>query len=230
LENDIALDSRGNVHISYWSWERAALKYITNDSGAWAIESISSATWDKTSIAIDSQDNVHIAFMIHEITYHITNSSGSWERKQVHSSANPEILVDSGDVLHIFSNDGHSVYHSINQNGSWATNEIISHNPDFLPRELNLSGAIANDDSLLVSYVVSQESVDYPYVGSLYFATNKDGSWQRFLLDETPEYIRPSIAVDNEGNAHLSVVRSIAQDNNIVKYAKFNPQLLLDNN
>jgi hypothetical protein len=230
LENSIALDSRGNVHISYWSWERSALKYISNDSGDWVVESISPAGWDKTSIALDSQDSVHIAFMINEGTYHITNASGSWDRTSIHSSANPSLLIDSGDILHIFSNGEHAIYHSTNQSGSWTTNEIINHHPDYLPRELNLSGAIAEDDSILISYLVSPTTPDYPSVGMLYFATNKDGSWKKFLLDDTEGYIHPSIAVDNEGNAHISVVRSLAQDNNIVKYVKFNPQLLLDNN
>jgi hypothetical protein len=59
----IALDSSGNVHISYYNRSNGDLKYATDASGAWVTSTIDSAgsVGRYSSIAIDSNDKVHIS-------------------------------------------------------------------------------------------------------------------------------------------------------------------------
>ncbi len=66
--NSIALDSISGVHISYFDRHNTALKYATNASGTWQIETVDntgSMGLSGTSITIDSSDDVHISYADH---------------------------------------------------------------------------------------------------------------------------------------------------------------------
>ncbi|MBI4713484.1 MAG: hypothetical protein HY762_09340 [Planctomycetes bacterium] len=65
LHTDITIDSLDKVHISYYDATNGDLKYATNATGVWVIDSTLDPTDDVglyTSIAIDSLDNVHISY------------------------------------------------------------------------------------------------------------------------------------------------------------------------
>ena len=62
--NSIAVDSSGNVHISYSS-HYFILKYATNASGAWVtttVDTTSDSAGDVGGIAIDASGNAHISY------------------------------------------------------------------------------------------------------------------------------------------------------------------------
>ena len=66
--SSIALDSQDTVHISYYGWYDISydyLEYVTNVTGSWEREIVDSNNgWVGicTSLAVDSQDKVHIGY------------------------------------------------------------------------------------------------------------------------------------------------------------------------
>ena len=77
----IAIDSLGNVHISYYDATNGDLKYATNKLGPWTAIKIDTGNVGMfSSIAVDSNDRVHIAYydlMYGDLKY-ATNMSGAW--------------------------------------------------------------------------------------------------------------------------------------------------------
>jgi hypothetical protein len=80
----IGVDSNNRVHISYYDRTNATLKYATNVSGSWVITTIdnigSYVTYPSsinTSIALDSNNKVHISYY-HGVLKYATNDSGTW--------------------------------------------------------------------------------------------------------------------------------------------------------
>ncbi|MBI4698973.1 MAG: hypothetical protein HY758_08745 [Nitrospirae bacterium] len=60
----IAVDKNNKVHISYFDYDNADLKYATNKSGAWVKSTLDSAglVGEFTSIKVDPYRNVHISY------------------------------------------------------------------------------------------------------------------------------------------------------------------------
>ncbi|MDX1812115.1 MAG: CFI-box-CTERM domain-containing protein, partial [Gammaproteobacteria bacterium] len=68
MYTSLALDSKDNVHISYYGWTTESvtsfLKYANNTGGSWSTEAVNSGgmVGKYSSIAIDSEDKVHISY------------------------------------------------------------------------------------------------------------------------------------------------------------------------
>lgn len=63
----LALDSSDNAHISYYDSTSGDLKYATNASGSWVIETVDNVGDEGyvgryTSLGLDSSDKVHISY------------------------------------------------------------------------------------------------------------------------------------------------------------------------
>jgi ELWxxDGT repeat protein len=125
----IAIDSNDALHISYRDSTNDDLKYATCSSSctsasAWTNSTIDSVgnVGSRTSIAIDSNDAVHISY--HDITNgdlkYATDQSGSWANTTVDSVGTvgqyTSIAIDSNDVVHI------SYYDSTNKDLKYASN------------------------------------------------------------------------------------------------------------
>jgi len=90
----LAIDSNGTLHISYsygpYSSSDKYLRYATNASGDWVISTIESAgaRVSYTSIAVDSNNKVHISY--HDAAdfdlRYATNVSGAWSISTVDSA------------------------------------------------------------------------------------------------------------------------------------------------
>ena len=160
--SSIAVDSNDNVHIAYFSQRDSsgnayaggdyALKHATNENGSWGISILETGIDDAdarfqsygkrpyNNIAIDSNDNVHIAFKDGGIKI-ANNTDGNWTVSSVNTTsddiANQVILaIDSNDGLHLVwetyakTGGGHygnyhiKVVHSTNQSGTWSSSII----------------------------------------------------------------------------------------------------------
>ena len=167
----IAVDSSGSVHISYVNRSSAELMYATDASGTWVTTALHSlkknsvSPWPgqdlSTSIAIDSNDVIHISYVSTEsLTVrtelrYTTNANGTWVSTTIDSDDSGYgvgksscMAIDSNDKVHIiFQNrtSGQAGY-AHNKNGTWEV-EYISGTGSTQGRIQGISIAIdSNDD------------------------------------------------------------------------------------
>jgi hypothetical protein len=107
---DTVIDSAGNIHVASGIFGMNGIKYLKrNTSGTWTTQTVDgrNVAGDRASIALDSSDNVHIAYVRTStelgktILVYATNASGSWVRTDISSPAyvlmGGEIAIDSSD-------------------------------------------------------------------------------------------------------------------------------------
>jgi len=203
----IAIDSSDNVHISYYDETNSALKYATNISGTWMIETIDTDTkgsmGSNTSIAIDSNDNVHISYFSDSPNYalkYATNASGVWVIESVDTQGDLgsfiSIAIDSNDNVHIS-------YHATDWDLKYATNVSGAWVIETLDTEWNVGNytsiAIDSNDNVHISYF--SDSPNY----ALKYATNASGVWAIESVDTQGDLgMFTSIAIDSNDNVHIS--------------------------
>ena len=134
----IAIDSNDKVHISYYekfgTSSNENLKYATNIGGSWANYTLESTNrvGSQTSIAIDSNNGVHIAYY-HESNKdlkYINNIAGTWVNSTIDSQGTvggqPSIVVDVYDNVHISYRDvsNTQLKYASNETGSWLNQSI----------------------------------------------------------------------------------------------------------
>ena len=134
---DIAIDSDDNIHISFVGAGSPDLMYLSNQSGIWAAESLDVHSGaingnTKTSIAVDSEGSVHIAYF-HDYAdkdlEYATNATGSWVTTAVDTEGavgyDCEIAVGSDGVVHIvyveYADGTDFIKYATDRNGDWET-------------------------------------------------------------------------------------------------------------
>jgi len=229
--SSIALDSNGKVHIAYYycgsygaTWCLIGdLKYATNKSGAWQTYTIDDGGGGSeegrgnvglfSTIAVDSQDKVHIAYhdeselpSLTKSLLYATNSSGTWQLFTLDSTLycghGNSIAIDSNDkvhISHIDALDDSGLRYTTNVSGIWQS---------FMVGPI---GGDSDDDFSSIA-LDSNGKVHIAYwdwnSSDLMYATNASGSWQVSsiagggFLEEAGEY--PSIVVDQNDNVHIS--------------------------
>jgi hypothetical protein len=120
----IAVDGAGDVHISYHDFDGDKdLRYATNQSGAWVIETLDSAddVGIHSAIAIDMSGNLHISYgdTTNGKLKYATNKSATWKSYSIdsaHSLPETSIAVDSTGKIHIsYSGPTSSVNYATNR-------------------------------------------------------------------------------------------------------------------
>jgi len=217
--SSIAVDSEGAVHISYYDWDynglyrdpnKNGLKYATNSSGSWEIYTLDADenVGTYSSIAVDSEDAVHISYCGNGLKY-ATNASGSWETYTLDSDdfvANmymySSIAVDPEGTVHI-SYCGNGLKYATNSSGSWETYTLDSGGS---VGEYN-SIVVDSEGAIHISYYATWYYYKFYY--ALKYTTNSSGSWETYTLDSGgPVGKYSSIALDNEGAVHISYLDS----------------------
>ncbi|MHB1455193.1 MAG: zinc-ribbon domain-containing protein [Saccharofermentanales bacterium] len=75
--SSLAVDRLGHPHISYFDYTNDKIKYATYNGAAWSIQSLSDASNNNTSIALDSSDQPYIGFAQVSKGYFYTFFNGS---------------------------------------------------------------------------------------------------------------------------------------------------------
>jgi len=230
----IAVDFSGGVHISYGDYTNYPYfypKYATNASGSWVTEIVDDSgvlqSISKTSIAVDSSDNVHIGYVYERYfpssaspkfyLKYSSNSSGSWVTETVDSGGKAgryaSVAIDSTDNVHISYVTDQGLMHKTNASGSWVA-EIVDSGGSW-------SNSIATDsrDNVHISY-----SYCYSYNRNceLKYATNASVSWVTEIVDDDECFSSNSIVVDSSDKVHiryLSYYEDKAYPNYYLKYA-----------
>ena len=223
---DTAVDSNGHVHIVYllerYYPASKILTYATNQSGSWQSFAIEENASGMASIAIDSNDSVHIAYSALDITTsnypelkHATNENGSWVISIVSSSytTSRDIAIDSQDNLHIaFSNyysgasaQRGSVQIANNTDGSWTVSTVYTNSTYASSSSYSLGRhavlAIDSNDSLHLSWGVE---IDGDMV--IHYSSNQSGTWSDTVVDRydsVNDLASDSILLDSNDNVHL---------------------------
>lgn len=131
----MAVDSTGNLHVTYFETYNHTIQYATNRSGAWTHQAIeSNPNFHHSAIAADSNNRVHILTILtvdhaNNLRY-TTNAgeSGSWSNVTIDSVANRyvTIFVDAANVAHVLYSSGGELRYATNLGGSWAHSTIAS--------------------------------------------------------------------------------------------------------
>ena len=209
----LAVDSNNRLHISYYDYTNHDLKYATNASGSWTVETVDTVgdVGMYTSIAVDSNDKIHISY--HDDTTgdgtlkYATGTSGSWDTYAIEigsgSSAGLEtsIAIDSKDRIHIcYRNSvelGSSyLRYATNASGSWVKSTIDSPGGQFS------SIAVDSNDKIHISYYCEQI-----FYNDLKYATDASGIWATHTIDHAYQGVLgyyTSIAVDSNDKIHIS--------------------------
>jgi len=127
-DTSIAIDSSNNVHISYYDLTNENLKYATNTSGTWALETVDAegSVGAYTSIAIDSNDNLHISY-------------GEWDYYSLkHATNSPGVqIVSAKDAYDVLTTDPTAVMLD--------TRTVDEHNGYCQPWDQDCGGQINTD-------------------------------------------------------------------------------------
>lgn len=198
---DLAIDSNNRLHISYFDQIDKKLKYTTNSSGnayfesSWVVTSVGGENSGySNSIAIDSNDKVHISY---------TDQSYS-------------------QVYYEFSyNLNYATNLNFENFGYWNTNVIIGYYGDNDEDEdyagvFDTAIAIDSNDKIHVAYHNQYTIGDE----GLWYASGKLDSWENSHIDtNTYAGAYPSIAIDSDSGIHISYSDSYSHNSINLKYA-----------
>jgi hypothetical protein len=210
----LALDSNDKVHMAYFSWSGGkVLRYATNASGPWApvdIDSFANIGCNaphRVSLAVDATGVVHLAYAGDYPNYglkYATNPGGTWSVSTLDSGsiAQVSLAVDLNGKAHIaYANNASELKYAQNTTGTW-TVAVLDNSGNPNHPALVLDGA----GHAHMSYANGQSG------GTLGYATDATGSWQLVLVDAANSDLNgatdTAIAVDAQGNVHISYVRS----------------------
>ncbi|MBT3260720.1 fibronectin type III domain-containing protein [bacterium] len=161
-----------------------------------------------STIAIDSNDKIHIAYYANYgsgdigLRYY-TNQSGSWVEETVDTDGISEsisIAVDSDSGIHIsyYSTNGYNLKYAYKADDSWTKATVDS------------TGTMGQYNAMAVDSSNSKIHIVYGDVtlGSLKYATNTIGetdTWNRTIIDSSATgQVHASIALDSNGTAHIA--------------------------
>jgi chitodextrinase len=216
----VAVDYNNNAHISYIDYNtpsggQSTLKYVTNESGSWVSQNISTSNYwgEMASIAIDPNNKVHIAYpwltssydsILKQTKYdcgvkYASNTSGSWIHESEYSftsfQTNYFTTYKPYQALALDLNlNAHTVINTTdwtNVSGTWASTKIEDTGYSF---EHYPSAVVDSNNMLHVTY----------YNGTdLKYATNASGSWVSTVIVANPSTKNSSIAFDANGKIHV---------------------------
>ena len=228
LYNSIAVDSGDGVHIAYYDEDDYDLKYASCSSSCASASSWSNTTIDATgsvgyhtSIAIDSNDKVHISYtdqgndaLKYAACASSCGSASSWSNVSVDNigygyDKTTDIAIDSNDAVHIayiWHQSGSDYYMrhatcstSCALASSWTNTSGISLINNFA----NSAIAIDPNDGL---HIAGQDSssADIIYLKCTSSCTS-NASWSNFSAVTTGNVgERLSLAVDSNNNPHIT--------------------------
>lgn len=203
----MAVDSLSNIHISYMEGmytNDQKLMYMSNKTGNWEVTEIGSTTSYASSLFIDKNDNIHLAYysssrdssnlIVNNITY-TTDSSGVWTKETIDTEYNYYISlkVDTLGYAHIsktLSSGG--ISYITNKSGEWIKSNVPTHD-GYAGKSLSL--ALDTDGN---SYITQIDGV------GIKSTTNASGQWvETSVYEPTTISGNVKMLIDSKGVEHI---------------------------
>ncbi len=235
----IGVDSNGSVHVAWYGRDGSSLNdyeifYTNNAQGYWIsplnITKDNLAYALNPSLAIDSQDKIHIvwegrddsAFYDYEIFY-ANNLGESWvvanvTQNEVYDNS-PSIGLGSNGIVHLAYQQYVSIGEDIGVSGifyisksgtGWTTPVNLSATGSLIAY---LSLAVDRDDNIHLAFSQIENS-DF----EIFYTNRVSGNWSSLVnitqndLDE----IAPNLVVDEHGDAHIIYYKDVPYDHNVL--------------
>ena len=219
----VAIDRQGALHIGYVDKDNAKLKYATNASGSWVVETLGDAAthqFAQTAISVHPVTNAIHIMAVNGSTIptaglnHHTNETGTWLYSTISDPSEEEGFgvnfdIDSDGNLHVvFRREANSVTtphydHLIMAsriNGVWQ-NQTIAINLINGAYGHHFDMAIDSQDQIHVTYQGNLNQGKWIWHGVL-SSVNPSSSW--VLTQLSTSGFCPALAVDSNDNVHLS--------------------------
>lgn len=226
IDSCIALDSKGNPHISHFDAKNKDLKYAYKKDGAWFKEVVDSKghLGEESGIAVDTKGNVYISY--NDITNgalkYAKKTGGSWnietldKKDQSHvtitalgldTKENPHIAYilesnkGSGDVVKYASWDG----------SSWKIEEAAI---DMTTDLSDLYFVLDPNNNPHIAFIKGMQGNK-----KIYYTRKVSGSWKTELVDSST-VSGGDCGIDVDSNKHVHIAYH-DYGKGAVKYAKF---------
>ena len=127
--HSMAADALGYVHIALASGATNGIVYLSNETGSWRHEQVTTHADLDPSIAVDTNGYVYIAFARTDGAkgiYLLSNASGSWVESLRHAGADryPSIAVRGVHLYLAFKTAAASLMYQSNSSGSWLSHTV----------------------------------------------------------------------------------------------------------
>lgn len=231
---DLAIDSKGCLHVAYMDESACDLLYLSNVGGKWqrtVVDSVGN-TGLFPDLTIDSEDNVHISYLS-TVDFHLDNTlkyasniGGVWSISSIGPCGyNPTaIAVDSAGYAHVCFVGSQLVYqvplplnYITNDAGSWSAPVAIDY------EAIYPSIASGTGGMMYVAYASFIPGTD-PTFATLNLASSTDGLvWSSEVVDGSgiveigPEL---AIALDANGDVHIAYTEVRSSSDYHVMYAE----------
>jgi hypothetical protein len=230
--SSLALDSHDNPHIIYIDETHFPykLKYAYKIGSTWVCEIIDNynftgLTNTGRSIAIDSQDNIHIVYLCYhfdpwwcQVKYAV-RTNNTWESEILDNTTQnetpvlyPSLALDKYDKPHIA--------YIYNTTGNYGGVKYLTYNgSDWVYETVVLPSTTHDSTATLIAVdTFCRPHITFLDGAGVYYASKEEGVWNVSLIDYG---FYPNIAVDSSGVPHISYDKETSQGLNLI-YAKKN--------
>lgn len=204
IDNNIALDSNNNPHISHYDQANRDLIYSSKTNGQWQNEIVDSEgdVGEASGVVIDEDENPHISYIdeTNGGAKYATKIDGQWqiqviETRDGYQAKTTSIAIDSKGIPHVAynlqpENQGPALIRYAKKDGdSWEFEDLNINGTD-----VNL--ALDKNNNAHIVYKNTEDKITY---------ANQANNWQQDNFDpETEAGGDSTIAVDSKDNPHIA--------------------------
>lgn len=229
----LALDLQGHVHVSATRGLSPELWYATNASGDWTAERVFSSVFGSHRIAVDVASNVHIVFRRLQggaYPYHASRQGGLWRVGRIDDKNTedwtPAVAAGQDGSLHASWTAGGKVMHGRFRGANWDIEEVAASATSSMTWGRRTAIALDASNHVHIAYTYGETAIRY--------VTNASGAWVVTTAANATVYnpdptryediflkggVAPSIALDQQGHAHVAWVALPSGDEPFLNHA-----------